>query len=156
MGNFVFNGGLGRFVQWAQNVEDNSPAAALLRVHAWDSSATDDLTNNARDVAAVEATAGIAEVTNGGYANQTMDETDLTITINDTTNLVDVDAVDPVFTAVLTGDSWTDLSISYDAAGTDTDANSLTMTYHDFVVVPNGGDITAQVNVNGFGRATAA
>ena len=154
MANFVFNGALGRFVQQAQNVEDNSPAAAVLRIHAWDSSAADDLTNNARDVAALEATAGVAEVTNSGYANILMDEVDITITINDTTNLVDVDVTDQVFTAILTGDSWTDLSISYDADGSDTDGTTTTMTYHDFVVVPNGGDITAQIAAAGFGRAS--
>ena len=152
--DLVFNPALGRVTQLVDNVEQNSPAAAVLRMHAWVSTAADDDVNNQDDIAAVEAVALVAEATNTGYANISMDETDITITVNDSTNLVDIDLTDQTFSSVSSGDNWTDISIAYDADGTDTDTATLVLTWHDFVVTPNGGDITAQPAATGFYRAT--
>jgi len=154
MANFVFNTALGAVKRLVRNVEDNSPVAAVLRIHAWVVTATDDNINNAEFVSNVEATALVAEATNTGYANILMDEVDITITVNDTTNLVDLDLTDQTFSAVSAGDVWTDISISYDALGTDVDAGVVAMTWHDFAVTPNGGDITAQFAAAGFFRAS--
>jgi hypothetical protein len=152
--DFVFNSALGRVTQLVDNVEQNSPAAAVLRMHAWVSTQSDDTLNNEATIADVEAVALTTEATNSGYVNQVMDETDITITVNDTTNLVDIDLTDQTFTSVSSGDNWTDITISYDGAGTDTDSATLVLTWHDFVVSPNGGDITAQPSATGFYRAT--
>lgn len=152
MPDFVFNTALGAVKEKANNVEINIPAAALLRMHAWVSSAADDLTNNADTITELEAVTGVAEAT--PYTNQSWEAADITITVNDTTNLVDVDSTDVTFTAVASQTAWSDISISYDADGSDTDSTTLLLTYHDFVVTPNGGDITAQFAAAGWFRAT--
>lgn len=154
MADFVFNSALGRVTQLVDNVEQDSPAAAVIRMHAWVSGAADDLVNNADTITEVEAVASVAEATNSGYANQSWEAADITITVNDTTNLVDIDSTDVTFTGIGSGDVWSDVSISYDGDGTDNDANTLVLTWHDFVVTPNGGDITAQFAAAGWFRAS--
>jgi len=154
MADLVFNTALGRVTQLVDNVEQNNPAAAVIRMHAWVCTAADDDVNNQDDVAALEALASNTEATNSGYANQSWEAADITITVNDTTNLVDIDSTDVTFSAIVAGSNWTDVSISYDAAGTDTDASTLLLTFHDFVVTPNGGDITANFAAAGWYQAT--
>jgi hypothetical protein len=65
-----------------------------------------------------------------------------------------IDMPDQTWTAVAAGSAWTDLSTSYDNDSTaGTDANLVPMTWHDFVVTPDGSDIVAQVATAGFFRA---
>lgn len=153
MADFVFNISLGAVKQLVQNVEDNSPAAAVLRIHAWVNTAADAAVRDADTVAAVEAVTNVAEATNTNYANISLDETDITVTVDDTNERVDLDLADQTWSAVSAGDNWTDITISYDAAGTDTDSSTVPLTQHDFSVTPNGGDITAQFAAAGFYRA---
>lgn len=144
MADLIPNESLGLSRRYIQNVEDNSPAAAVLRIHAWVITATDatlrDMTGNS--VANFEAIALVAEATNTNYANIPMDETDITITVDDTNDRVDVAFVDQTFTSISAGDNWTDITISYDADGTDTDASTEVLHVLDFSVTPGGGDIT--------------
>ena len=154
MANLVFNTALGAVKRLVQNVEDNSPAAAVLRLHAWVITAADDDVNNQDTITQLQALASSAEVTNAGYANILMDEVDITITVDDTANDVDLDLTDQVFTSIVAGDNWTDITISYDADGTDTDTATVLLTLHDFVVSPNGGNITAQFAAAGFYKAS--
>lgn len=154
MADLIFNVAKGRGIQLAKNVEDNSPAAAVLRIFAINAgAATDDQLRDADTMAAVFATAA-AEVTNSGYANIVCDETDITITLDDTNNLHDAILADQTWNTILAGDNWTDIIVAYDPDGTDTDANTIPLSLHDFVVTPNGGDITADFPVTGFFRAS--
>ena len=149
MADLVINESLGFGRRYIQNVEDNSPAAAVLRIHAWVISAVDetlrDMTGN--DVAAFETITNVAEATNTGYENIALDETDITVTVDDANNRVDIDIADQTWSSVSAGDVWTDITLAYDAAGTDTDANTEVMYVFDFAVTPNGGDITANFPV---------
>ena len=53
------------------------------------------------------------------------------------------------------GTNWTDLVICYDSDTTaGTDSNIIPLTLHDFVVTPDGSDITAQIAAAGFFRAS--
>lgn len=148
MADFVFNISLGRVVQYALNVQDNDPAASIFRMHAWVTSAADDLMNNADTVTELEAVTGVTEAT--PYTNQIMTDTDITVTVDDTANDVEVDSNDVTFTAVSAQTAWDTVSISYNDAGDDNDSNSLLQTSHLFDVTPNGGDITAQFGANGW------
>lgn len=154
MANLVFNRSLGEVKKLVDNVEQNSPAAAVLRIHAWVISAADDDVNNQDTITQLQALASSAEATNGSYVNLVLDETDITITVDDTANDVDLDLGDQTFTGIAAGDVWTDITISYDEPGTDTDTTTFLLTLHDFAVTPNGGDITAQFAAAGFFRAT--
>lgn len=78
----------------------------------------------------------------------------VTVTVDDTNDRVDIDAADPVWTAA-SGAAVGAIVICYDPdTTTGTDADLIPLTKHDFVVTPNGGDITAQIAAGGFGRAS--
>ena len=80
--------------------------------------------------------------------------TGVTVTVDDANDWVDVDFADPVWTAA-SGNAVSALLVCYDpdtTAGTDNDI--VPISKHDFVVTPNGGDITAQIATGGFLRAT--
>jgi hypothetical protein len=153
--DFVFNRAKGRLAEWAERVNANDPTNAVFRVIAWNTSETDTNLRRLDDVAAIEANASTAEVTNSGYARKTLDQAGgITITYDDTNDRVDVDCPDQTWTAVVAGSAWTDLSFTYDSDSTGgTDANVLPGTFHDFAVTPDGSDITAQIATGGFYRA---
>jgi hypothetical protein len=78
----------------------------------------------------------------------------VTVTVDDTNDRVDIDCADPVWTAA-TGNAVGALVICYDPDTTGgTDADLIPISKHDFVVTPNGGDITGQVATSGFARAS--
>jgi hypothetical protein len=85
------------------------------------------------------------EVTNSGYARKSIANGAVTLTVDDTNDRVDVDIADQTWTAVLAGDGWSKLITCEDVGGADTTRVPLTM--HDFVIVPDGSDITAQIAV---------
>jgi hypothetical protein len=96
------------------------------------------------------------EVTNTGYARKTLTDTDIVAFAPDDTNdRVDLDIPDQTWTAVAAGDGWNDFVVGYDNDSTaGTDANIVPLTQHDFVLTPDGSDITAQIAVAGFFRAS--
>jgi len=58
----------------------------------------------------------------------------------------DVDLPDQTWNAVAAGDGWSKLLVCYDAdTAAGTDANIIPLTAHDFVVVPDGTNITATI-----------
>jgi hypothetical protein len=144
MANIIPNESLGLTRRYLQNVEDNSPAASLIRLHAWVITTADtniiDMTGNT--VQAFAALTNVAEATNTDYANQSFDDADITIDVNDAYNRVDISYSDVTFTSVDSGDDWTHLTVGYDASGSDTDANTEVLHALEFVVSPNGGDVT--------------
>lgn len=78
----------------------------------------------------------------------------VTVTVDDTNDRVDIDMNDPVWVAA-TGNAVGALVVCYDPDTTGgTDADLIPMSKHDFVVTPNGADITGVVTVGGFERAT--
>ena len=154
MADLVFNVSKGKVAELCQNVEDNDPAAAVLRLFAIVSTDTDDAIRDTDTISALLALGNTAEATNTNYANISMDETDITITVDDTNNRIDVDIADQTWSNIAAGDNWTDVVVAYDPDGSDTDTTTIPLTLHDFVVTPNGGDITAQPDPAGFFRAT--
>jgi hypothetical protein len=96
------------------------------------------------------------EVTNGGYARKTLTDADIVAMVPDDTNdRMDIDIPDQTWTAVAAGDGWNDLLVCYDSdTGAGADANIVPLTQHDFVVTPDGSDITAQIAATGFFRAS--
>lgn len=77
----------------------------------------------------------------------------VTVTVDDTNNRVDVDADDITWTAA-TGNAVGALLVCYDPdTTTGDDSDVLIISKHDFSVTPDGSDITATVAVGGFLRA---
>lgn len=146
MANQVLNIALGRVAELYNRVDTNDPANSALIIIVWNSTATDAVIKDLDTVAAIEADVNTAEVTNAGYARKTLTDADIVAFAPDDTNdRVDLDIPDQAWTAVAAaGGAWTDLGVNYDNDTTvGTDANIVPGTWHDFVVTPNGGDITA-------------
>lgn len=157
MANFIYNISLGRIAEYAERVNANDPtnSAFIITILATTGIETDAVLKDKDDVAAV-VSGTTNEVTNVGYARKTLDQAGgLTITYDDTNDRVDVDCPDQTWTAVAAGDGWNDLLFAYDSDTTlGTDANVKPMSQHDFVVTPDGSDISAQIAVGGFYRAS--
>lgn len=78
----------------------------------------------------------------------------VTVTVNDTTDLVDVDMPDQVWTGA-TGNAISALVICYDPdTGAGTDADLIPLVKLDCVMTPDGSDFTAQISATGFYRAS--
>jgi hypothetical protein len=156
MADLVHNIAKGRMAEWHHRVDNSDPTNAALIVSIWnnDGSSTDDEVRGAITVAAIEALAGVTERTANGWERRTLTDADVSaITIDHTNDRVDLDIPDQTYTAVVT-DAATDAEISYDSdttAGADTDI--LPGTWHDFVIAPDGSDVTMQVNSAGYFRA---
>lgn len=157
MADILFNIAKGRVAELYNRVDSNDPTNSALIVLVL---ATAGIESDAtlRDLDTVTAlVAGTTnEVTNSGYARKVLTDADLVAFAPDDTNdRVDLDIADQTWTAVAAGDGWQDVVIAYDNDTTaGTDANIVPMTLHDFVLTPDGSDITAQIATAGFYRAT--
>jgi hypothetical protein len=142
MADIIPNQSLGRALPLIQNVEDNSPAGSLLRLIAWVITATDATLRDVADnfVSTFEAVALVTEAT--PYTRNSMVASQITITVDDTGDQVDVIFLDQTFSSVAAQTAWSDLSLAYDASGSDADTVMQNLFHWDFIVTPNGGDIT--------------
>lgn len=156
MANFVFNIALGRVAELYNRVDTNDPANSALIIVVINTSATDATLKDLDTLAAIEADANTAEVTNSGYSRKTLTDADIVAFAPDDANdRVDLDIPDQTWTAVAAGTAWTDLLVCYDSDTTGgTDSNIVPLTCHDFSVTPDGSDITAQIAAAGFFRAS--
>lgn len=150
MANVVINIAKGRVAEYGIRVNANDPTNAVfnLIVVATAGVETDAVLIDKDDVTAFFS-GTTNEVTNSGYARKVLDQTGgVTVTVDDTNDRTDVDIPDQTWTAVAAGDGWNDVLTAFDSDSTaGTDANIIPCTLHDFVLVPNGTDITAQIAV---------
>lgn len=157
MANQMFNTGLGRMAEFYNRVDLNDPANAVLTIVVLATAGieTDAVLKDSTDLADVLG-GTTNEVTNTNYARIELVDTDLVAFAPDHTNdRVDLDIPDQTFSAIAAGDGWQDLLICYDSdSGAGTDAAIVPGTMHDFVVTPDGSDITAQIATAGFYRAS--
>jgi hypothetical protein len=138
-------------------VDTNDPANSALIIAVLATSGLEsDATLKDFDTLSAVVAGTTNEVTNTNYARKTLTDADLSaFAADDTNDRVDLDIADQTWTAVAAGDGWSKLIVCYDSDTTGgTDANIIPLTAHDFVVVPDGSDITAQVASAGFYRAS--
>lgn len=156
MGNFVYNVAKGRVAEFANRVDQNDPTNAVFVVVVIDTSETDGTLQDLDTLALVLANGNTAEVTNTNYARLILDDTDIAVVAADDTNdRMEIDMDDPAWTAVASGDGWTDLLVCYDSDSTGgDDTNIIPCTQHDFAVTPDGSNITGNVAATGFFRAS--
>lgn len=158
MADFVFNVAKGRVAEFYNRVDSNDPAnSALIIVAILTTGIESDAT--LRDYALLSTLLAAAndEATNSGYARKVLTDSDIgALTIDNTNDRVDVDIPDQTWTAVAASPgAWSKLLVCYDNDTTGgTDANIIPLTAHDFVVTPDGSDITAQIAAAGFYRAS--
>lgn len=158
MADFVFNCAKGRVAEFYNRVDANDPGnSALIIVALKTAGLESDATLKDYATLATLLAAANDEATNSGYARKTLTDVDLgALTIDNANDRVDLDIADQVWSAVATvGGAWSKLLICYDSDTTGgTDANILPLTAHDFVVTPDGTDLTAQIAAAGFYRAS--
>lgn len=147
MADFVFNIAKGEVKNYAKlSAAADALVIVLLETTGLE---VDGTLKDYDDLAALLAGTSNEQVTMGRKSI-----TAATITVDDTNDWVDVDIADQTWTAA-TGNAVSKLLVCYDgdtAAGTD--ANIVPLTAHDFVVTPDGSDITAQIAAAGFFRAS--
>ena len=157
MADFVFNIAKGRVVELYNRVDTNDPAnSALIILILATAGIESDATLKDLDTVTALVAGTTNEVTNSGYARKVLTDSDIVaFSPDDANDRVDLDIPDQTWTAVAAGDGWNDFVVSYDNDTTSgTDANIVPLTQHDFVVTPDGSDITAQIAAAGFFRAS--
>lgn len=154
MANGVFNIARGRAAYYATLPATSDALIVVLLKSA--GLVADDTLNDYVDLAALLAGASDeADFTN--YARKTVTAS-VTVTIDNTANLVDADLPDQTWAAAggAVNNTLGKLLICYDAdTGAGTDAAIIPLTYHDFSATTDGSDLTAQIASTGFFRATA-
>jgi len=157
MADQVFNIALGRVAELYNRVDTNDPAnaALIIVVLATAGIETDAVLKDKATLADI-VSGTTNEVTNSGYARKVLTDADIVAFAPDYTNdRVDLDISDQTWTSVAAGDGWNDFLVCYDSDTTGgTDANIVPLTQHDFVLTPDGSNITAQINAAGFYRAS--
>ncbi len=157
MGNFVYNAGLGRVAQKYQDIQANlKPNSAIIITVLASAGLESDAVLKDKNTLSNVVIGTTNEVTNTNYARKVLTDADLVAYAPDNTNdRVDLDFPDQTWTAVASGDAWAAVVVSIDEdTASGTDANVLPLTHHDFVVTPDGNDITLQVGTSGFYRAS--
>lgn len=147
MADFVFNIAKGKVKYYAELPATND-ALIIVPIEATGVE-VDDTLNNYDDLLALLAASNNEQATMGRKTVATA-----TVTVDDTNNRVDIDIADQTWTAA-TGNAVSDLLVCYDPDTTGgTDSSVIPLTCHDFAITPDGSDVTAQINVAGFYRAS--
>lgn len=145
MSDFVFNIAKGRAAELYNRVKSADPSAARLYIIPIAAGAVTDATLRDCATFADVITAGVTELTSGGWARKTLAAADLaTLAADNTNDRMPLDTADQTWTAVSTGTS-TDLIFAYSATASPTNAQLVPMTQHDFAITPDGSDVTATV-----------
>jgi hypothetical protein len=152
MADFVFVISKGRVAEFSERVNNNDPATARFCIVPLEASGLEAK-------AALEDSLTLAEVLDGTTNEQTtmgrkyLTDADLGALLPDmTNNWMDVDMPDVTWSAA-TGNPLGAVVICYDPTG-GADSTIIPIGHCDFVVTPDGTDITAIVNIEGFYRAS--
>lgn len=141
MADFVFNIAKGAFVE---KFRDGAANGGILLLKVADADDTMRDTATVTDLLATLAD----EATDASYARKT--GMTGTIAVDNTNNRVDVDLVDQTWVA-LAGAAITDAVVFYNEGGTD--PTRIPLALHDFIITPDGSDVTIVFNASGFARA---
>lgn len=159
MADDLFNNAIGRDIQFALNVNNNTPANAAFVVVLLTAVEGDDVLNNYTDLNALLTAAGNteptdAEVTN--YIRKVLTDTDgIVVTVDNTANTVNLDIPDQVYTALggTNDGTFVKALICYDEdTTTSTDSTIIPVYYFDVPVsdnTTNGQDFTLRFHTDG-------
>lgn len=155
MADGVFNISKGRVAQLVSNVDTGDPAASQIVVILATGVETEANLKDADDITAVFALV-VVEAIFTNYARKDLDDANVSMTVDDSGDKNDADLDDQTWTSAGNGtnSTLTRLFTAYDATGSDADGALLPLTFHDFAVVTDGSDLTAQFNAQGFFSAT--
>lgn len=154
MGDFIFNQAKGRIREFADDAGGDVAAAQivllLLKASAADATAIDFDT-----ISAVLGDASTTEADFTNYARKDIEDADITVTVDDTNDRVDIDIPDQTFSSAGNGtnNTLTDAVFAFDASGTDADSALIPISQHDFTPTTDGSDLTVQIASAGLLRA---
>lgn len=152
MANDLFNFARGKIGYYAADALGLSGANSRIVLVVLEATEAEDTLNNYDDLGTLLAATGNTEWTPTAYSRKEHAAADVTSSVDDTANTAKaVIDTDDTWTSV-SGNASTDALVCWDGDNaTGTDANIIPLTYHDFVVTPNGGNITADHDqTNGF------
>lgn len=154
MADFVFNIAKGQVKTLCNNVDTGAPANSRLKVIPIETSGleADATLKDYDDLSTLLAGTSNEQTTMG---RKTLTSTDVTLTVDDTNDRIDIDISDITWTAA-TGNAISALIVVYcpDGVTPGADSTFIPLTKHDFIVTPDGSDITAQIATAGFFRAS--
>jgi hypothetical protein len=157
MANGVFNIAKGRVNELMNRIDDNDPTNAGLTIVLLAATSEADATLEDYDTLAALLAGSNTEATFTNYARKDLSDSDITgPTPDDANNRQDADFPDQTWTSAggASNNTLDKLIVCYNPDITsDTDANIIPLTHHDFAATTNGGDLVAQVNAAGFFRA---
>lgn len=150
MSDFVFNAAKGRAVQWGADAIAGTNGS-LIRMLALKASAADATAVDYDTVAALLADASTTEADFTNYARKDVTGT-LTRTLDDTDDEHELDCADQTWTSAggATNNTLTDVVFYYDPDGSDTDAQNVPISQHDFTPTTTGADVTVEIPADGF------
>jgi hypothetical protein len=153
MASFTFNTAKGRVRELVKRVDANDPADAKLILVPFSTTMTEATGQDALTLTAVKAL--ITEQTSGGWVRKTLTDTDLSATDYDDDlagNLGPASIIQVTWTGPTAANNTASLVICYNQESSPTDAATVPLTYHDFVVTADGNDVV--VNAGDFFRAS--
>ncbi len=153
MASFTFNTAKGRVRELVKRVDANDPADAKLILVPFSTTMTEATGQDALTLTAVKAL--ITEQTTGGWVRKTLTDTDLSATDYDDDlagNLGPASIIQVTWTGPTAANNTASLVICYNQEAAPTDAATVPLTYHDFVVTADGNDVV--VNAGDFFRAS--
>ena len=154
MADLCFNIAKGKAGQYVQNVKDGSPANSRLLIVPLETTGLEaDATLKDYDTLALLLAGSSNEQSTIG--RKTIVAGSITLTVDDTNDRLDIDMSDITWTAG-TGNAISALLVCYipDGVSPGADSTVIPLSKHDFVVTPDGSDITAQIAAAGFFRAS--
>ena len=156
MADLMFNVGKGKMMEYHDRVVNNDPTNAALIIVLLKVNEADATLIDYDDLAALLAGSNTeADFTN--YARKVLTDADLSAsTVDDANNRREADMADQVWTSAggATNNTLTKILICYDSDTTGgTDANIIPVGHADFAGTTTGADLTAQINVLGYGRS---
>lgn len=147
----------GRAAEMVNRVDANDPANSVITVVLLKVVESDALLKDYATLAAILAGSN-TECNFTNYARKELNDSVLTAPAPDNTNdRQDADIPDLTWTAAggATNNNVVKLIICYDGDSTGgADSAIIPLSYHDFVITTNGGDLVAQIAAAGFFRAT--
>lgn len=156
MTDFTFNRSKGRGVECAERVNGNDPATAVFFCELLATSGIEsDATLVDKDDFAALVSGATNFATGTGWGRYTIaDGAGITITYDDTNDRVDLAIPDKTYTAVANAaDDVSKFVTGYGIAAA-ADAAILPITAHDWVIQPDGSDVTLDVPTAGILRVT--
>lgn len=154
MADFVYNIAKGRVAEFHNRVQSNDPGTAVLTLVVVNSTTPDATLKDLANLSLILGEALTAEVTNTNYARIDLGDTDLAaLSPNYANDSMDLDFADQTWATILAGDNWTDLIICYNPTG-GADTTLIPLTHYDFILTPDGSDLTAKLHADGYYRAS--